>query len=284
MISYISILTYEIVGLKMTMLPIWLQKLSGNHVIIKLIIDETTGDIDSYAAMCDLTIMLPCLNEAETLPVCIKKAKSFLIDNNVNGQILVVDNGSTDESGRIAAECGADVISVSEQGYGAALIAGNAAAKGKYVIMADADDSYDLYGLLPFLDKLEEGYDLVVGNRYKGGIEKGAMPFLHKYIGNPVLSFMGRTIYKSRVRDFNCGLRGYRKDSISALHLEAAGMEYASEMIIKSELAGLRITEVPTTLKKDGRSGRSHLRSFPDGWRHLKIIMKYAPESICRSL
>ncbi len=232
--------------------------------------------------MCDLTILLPCLNEADTLPICIEKAKRFLQDNNVNGQILVVDNGSADGSGNIAAECGADVIYVNEQGYGAALIAGNTAAKGKYVIMADADDSYDLYDLLPFLNKLDEGYDLVVGNRYKGGIEKGAMPFLHRYIGNPVLSFLGRKIYKSSVKDFNCGLRGYRRDSIASLHLRASGMEYASEMIIKSELAGLRTTEVPTTLKKDGRSGRSHLRSFPDGWRHLKIIVKYAPGSIGR--
>ncbi len=225
----------------------------------------------------ELTILMPCLNEAETLETCIKKAQTFLRENNVNGEVLIADNGSTDGSREIAQKAGARVVPVGQRGYGAALIGGCEAAKGEYVIMGDADDSYDFLNLMPFLSKLREGYDLVMGNRFKGGIAKGAMPPLHRYIGNPVLSFIGRLFYKSDIKDFHCGLRGYRRDSIMKLGLQTLGMEYASEMVVKATLYKLKITEVPTTLSPDGRSRAPHLRSFHDGWRHLKFLLMHSP-------
>ncbi|MCH5342443.1 MAG: glycosyltransferase family 2 protein [Acetatifactor sp.] len=228
--------------------------------------------------MCELTILMPCLNEAETLGTCIQKAFKFLHDNDVSGEVLIADNGSTDGSIDIAINLGARVISVEQRGYGSALIAGTNAAHGKYIIMGDADDSYDFVNLHPFLLKLQEGYDLVMGNRFAGGIEKGAMPWSHQYIGNPILSYIGRVFYKSNIKDFHCGLRGYHTEAIKNLHLKTTGMEYASEMVVMSELHGLRIAEVPTTLKKDGRSRRPHLRSFKDGWRHLKFLFMYCPD------
>lgn len=227
--------------------------------------------------MVEVTILMPCLNEAETLKICIDKALRFLKENNLNGEILIADNGSTDGSVEIAQKAGATVIHVEEKGYGSALRGGSEAAKGKYVIMGDADDSYDFLHLMPFIEKLREGFDLVMGDRFAGGIENGAMPWSHRYIGNPVLSFVGRLFYKSKIRDFHCGLRGYNKESIHALKLHTTGMEYASEMVVMAELNGLKIAEVPTVLKKDGRSGRPHLRSFRDGWRHLKFLFMYAP-------
>ena len=223
----------------------------------------------------ELTILMPCLNEAETLPVCIRKAKSFLSENNIDGEVLVSDNGSTDNSAEIAAKEGARVVSAPVQGYGSALIKGCEEAKGRFVIMGDCDDSYDLLNLMPFLEKLRGGYDLVIGDRFAGGIEKGAMPWSHRYLGNPFLSFIGRKRFHSKVRDFHCGLRGYNREAILALGLKTTGMEYASEMIVKSELKGLRVTQVPTTLKKDGRNRPPHLRSFRDGWRHLKFLLTY---------
>ena len=225
----------------------------------------------------ELTILMPCLNEAETLAICIRKAKKFLSENNIDGEILISDNGSTDGSQDIARAEGARVVSTDIKGYGSALINGTKNALGKYVIMGDADDSYDFLHLMPFVEKLREGYDLVMGDRFAGGIEKGAMPWSHKYIGNPVLSFIGRLFYKSKIRDFHCGLRGYNRESMLNLHLQTTGMEYASEMVVKSELNGLKIAEVPTTLSKDGRSRAPHLRSFRDGWRHLKFLFMYAP-------
>lgn len=226
---------------------------------------------------CELTILMPCLNEAETLEVCIKKAQTFLRENSVDGEVLIADNGSTDGSREIAARAGARVVPVEQKGYGAALIGGCEAALGKYVIMGDADDSYDFLNLMPFLEKLREGYELVMGNRFKGGIQKGAMPPLHRYIGNPVLSFIGRLFYKSDIRDFHCGLRGYDREAILKLGLQTIGMEYASEMVVKATLYKLRITEVPTTLAPDGRSRAPHLRSFHDGWRHLKFLLMHSP-------
>lgn len=226
----------------------------------------------------ELTILMPCLNEAETLEVCIRKAKSFLEDNHVDGEILVADNGSTDGSQDIAKQNGARVVDIPVKGYGAALIGGCDAAYGKYVIMGDADDSYDFVHLMPFVEKLREGYDLVMGNRFKGGIEKGAMPPLHRYLGNPVLSFIGRLFYPSKIGDFHCGLRGYNRESMLKLGLHTTGMEYASEMVVQSTLHGLKMTEVPTTLKPDGRSRAPHLRSFSDGWRHLKFLLMYSPK------
>ncbi len=227
--------------------------------------------------MCELTILMPCLNEAETLNVCIQKARKFLDDHHVEGEILIADNGSTDGSQEIALCGGARVVAVERKGYGSALIAGCKAAQGKYVIMGDADDSYDFVNLMPFVEKLREGYELVMGNRFAGGIEDGAMPWLHRYIGNPILSFIGRVFFKSWINDFHCGLRGYNRASILKLGLKTTGMEYASEMVVMAELNHLKITQVPTTLKKDGRSRAPHLRSFRDGWRHLKFLFMYAP-------
>ena len=225
----------------------------------------------------ELTILMPCLNEAETLAVCIRKARTFLEENHVDGEVLISDNGSTDGSREIAAAEGARVVMTPERGYGSALIYGTKAARGTYVIMGDADDSYDFLHLMPFLEKLREGYELVMGDRFAGGIEKGAMPFSHQYIGNPVLSFLGRLFYKSDIRDFHCGLRGYDREAFLRLDLRTTGMEYASEMVVMAQLHHLKITEVPTTLKKDGRSGRPHLRSIRDGLRHLKFLLTYAP-------
>ena len=225
----------------------------------------------------ELTILMPCLNEEETIGICINKAKKFLKANKVKGEILIADNGSTDNSITIAKKLGARVINVSEKGYGSALIDGCNNAYGKYVIMGDSDDSYDFLHLEQFLDKLREGYDLVMGNRFAGGIEKGAMPFSHRYIGNPILSFIGRLFFHSKIKDFHCGLRGYNKKSIQSLNLNCTGMEYASEMVVKAELNKLKIIEVPTTLKKDGRSRKPHLRTFSDGWRHLNFLLVYAP-------
>lgn len=227
--------------------------------------------------MCEITILMPCLNEAETLSICIRKAKSFLKNNYIDGEILIADNGSTDGSQDIAIAEGARILNIKKRGYGSALIGGCKAAKGKYVIMGDSDDSYDFSALMPFVEKLRGGDDLVMGNRFKGGIEAGAMPWMHRYIGNPILSFIGRLFFKSQVKDFHCGLRGYNRDSILNLNLKTTGMEYASEMVVMAELHHLKISEVPTTLKKDGRSGKPHLRSFRDGWRHLKFLFMYAP-------
>lgn len=228
----------------------------------------------------ELTVLMPCLNEAETIAICIKKAQMFLLSNHVDGEVLISDNGSTDDSVQIAESLGARVIHAETKGYGSALIEGCNHAKGKYVIMGDADDSYDFEHLAPFLQKLREGYDLVMGNRFKGGIAPGAMPWSHRYIGNPVLSFIGRRFFHSDIRDFHCGLRGYNRERMLSLNLHTTGMEYASEMVVMSELAKYKICEVPTTLKKDGRSRPPHLRSFRDGWRHLKFLLMYCPKRL----
>ncbi|TFU03866.1 glycosyltransferase family 2 protein [Polymorphobacter arshaanensis] len=221
---------------------------------------------------------MPCLNEAETLAICIIKAKRFLVENNVHGEVLIADNGSTDGSQSIARQHGARVINVPVRGYGAALAAGIEAAAGRYVAMADADDSYDFLGLMPFLERLRAGDDLVMGNRFKGGIAPGAMPPLHRYLGNPVLSLAGRLFFKAPVGDFHCGLRAFRRNAILQLGLVTTGMEFASEMVVKAQLAGLKLSEVPTTLVPDGRSRAPHLRSWRDGWRHLKFLLTYAPK------
>jgi glycosyltransferase involved in cell wall biosynthesis len=224
-----------------------------------------------------VTILMPCLNEAETLAFCVRQAVTALRDNNVEGEVVVADNGSTDGSQKIATDEGARVVNVPTRGYGAALIAGIEAARGKYVLMADADASYHFEHLPRFLPKLDEGYDLVMGNRFSGSIEPGAMPPLHRYLGNPVLSSIGRIFFRIPVRDFHCGLRAFRRDPILALNLRTTGMEFASEMVVKSSLAGLRMTEVPTTLSPDGRSRPPHLRSWRDGWRHLRFLLLFSP-------
>lgn len=226
---------------------------------------------------CELTILMPCLNEAETLEVCIRKALGYLERAGVDGEVVIADNGSTDGSQAIAERLGARVVPVAEKGYGSALIGGVAAARGRFVIMGDADDSYDFSALDPFVAKLREGFQLVMGNRFQGGIAPGAMPPLHKYLGNPVLSGIGALFFKPGVRDFHCGLRGFDRQAILDLGLRTSGMEFASEMVVKACLARLRITEVPTTLKKDGRSRPPHLRSWHDGWRHLRFLLIFSP-------
>src|SRR6201997_4462303 len=220
---------------------------------------------------------MPCLNEAETVATCVRKAIGFLAESGISGEVLVADNGSTDGSQQLATDAGARVVPISDKGYGNALMGGIVAARGKYVIMGDADDSYDFTHLMPFVNELRKGSDLVMGNRFEGGIEPGAMPPLHKYLGNPVLSFVGRLFFRSKIGDFHCGLRGFRRDSAIALGLQATGMEFASEMVVKATLAKQKITEVPTTLKKDGRSRKPHLRSFRDGWRHLRFLLLFSP-------
>jgi glycosyltransferase involved in cell wall biosynthesis len=225
----------------------------------------------------ELTILMPCLNEAETLAACIAKARSFLDRSGVNGEIVIADNGSTDGSQAIAQAAGARVVPVPVKGYGAALAGGIAAARGKYVIMGDADDSYDFANLEVFVAKLREGYCLVMGNRFKGGVAPGAMPWHHRYIGNPVLSFVGRLFFGSKIGDFHCGLRGFDRKAILALNLRTSGMEFASEMAVKATLSGMSIAEVPTTLSPDGRSRPPHLRSFRDGWRHLRFLLLFSP-------
>lgn len=225
----------------------------------------------------ELTILMPCLNEAETLAVCISKARSFLDRSGIAGEIVVADNGSTDGSPDIAKAHGARVVPVPERGYGAALSGGIAAARGRFVVMADADDSYDFSQLDDFVAALRGGADLVMGNRFQGGIAPGAMPWHHRYIGNPVLSFAGRLLFRTPIGDFHCGLRGFSRKAIRSLQLRTSGMEFASEMVVKATLAHMDVREVPTTLKKDGRSRPPHLRSFRDGWRHLRFLLLFSP-------
>jgi glycosyltransferase involved in cell wall biosynthesis len=226
----------------------------------------------------ELTILLPCLDEAETLAVCIRKAISFMRETGIKGEVLVADNGSKDGSQEIAAREGARVVPVLKRGYGAALQGGIAAAHGRYVIMGDADDSYDFSQLGGFVAALRAGAILVMGNRFLGGIEPGAMPFLHRYLGNPVLSYLGRLFFRANIHDFHCGLRGFDRSAILALDLRTTGMEFASELVVRSVLAGYPVVEVPTRLSRDGRSRPPHLRTWRDGWRHLRFLLLYSPK------
>ena len=225
----------------------------------------------------ELTIVMPCLNEAETLATCIDKANAALRNNGIAGEVVVADNGSTDGSQQIAQDHGARVVPVPIRGYGAALNAGILAARGKYVLMADADDSYEFAHAPRFLGELRNGAELVMGNRFRGGIGPGAMPPLHRYLGNPVLSFLGRWLFRTPIGDFHCGIRAFSVDAYKRLDLRTTGMEFASEMVVKSALLGQRMVEVPTTLKKDGRSRPPHLRTWRDGWRHLRFLLMYSP-------
>jgi len=220
---------------------------------------------------------MPCLNEAETLATCIDKAQGYLRHSGVRGEVLIADNGSIDGSQEIARRHGARVVGIAERGYGSALRGGIEAAYGRYVIMGDSDDSYDFSRLDAFVDKLREGYQLVMGNRFLGGIKPGAMPRLHRYLGNPVLTAIGRLFFRSPCGDFHCGLRGFDRRSILELSLQAPGMEFASEMVVKATLAKLSVVEVPTTLSPDGRSRPPHLRSWRDGWRHLRFLLLFSP-------
>jgi len=225
----------------------------------------------------ELSIVLPCLNEAETLAACIRRAQISASEHGIAAEVVVADNGSTDGSQRIAEELGARVVPVAERGYGNALLGGVRGARGRYVLMGDSDDSYD-FGLLHlFVAELREGYDLVMGNRFRGGIEKGAMPLLNRYLGNPVLTGIGRLFYGSPAGDFHCGMRAFTKEAFDRLRLQSSGMEFASEMVIKATLQGLRIAEVPIGLRKDGRSRPPHLRPWQDGWRHLRFMLMFSP-------
>jgi glycosyltransferase involved in cell wall biosynthesis len=227
---------------------------------------------------CELTILMPCLNEAETLEVCVRKARQFLEAHRIEGEVLIADNGSTDGSQELARAAGARVVDIPVKGYGAALLGGIEAAAGRFIIMGDSDDSYDFSNLMAFVERLRAGFDLVMGNRFEGGIKPGAMPPLHRYFGNPVLTGIGRMLFKSPLRDFHCGLRGFSRAAVRGLDLRTTGMEFASEMIVKATLNGLKITEVPTTLAPDGRSRPPHLRSWRDGWRHLRFLLMLSPE------
>lgn len=224
-----------------------------------------------------LTILMPCLNEAETLPICIKKANTWIETSGLDVEVLIADNGSTDGSQDIAKSLNARVVDVESRGYGSALFHGSMAANGKWIIMADSDDSYNFSKLDAFITKLQEGYDLVMGNRFLGGIARGAMPWKNRYIGNPILSWIGRLLFKCQAKDFHCGLRAFTKDAFLRMDLRTTGMEYASEMVIKANLFDMQIAEVPTTLSKDGRSRPPHLRPWHDGWRHLRFMLLFSP-------
>src|ERR1700687_5897137 len=225
----------------------------------------------------EISIVMPCLNEAETLATCIQKAQRAIANEGLAAEIIVADNGSTDGSQVIAKELGARVVSVSRKGYGSALIGGIDAAHGRFVIMGDADDSYDFTAIAPLIGKLREGYDLVMGNRFLGGIETGAMPWSHRWVGNPVLTLISQVFFHTPVGDAHCGLRGFRKEAYERMRLRATGMEFASEMVIKASLQGMRIAEVPVTLRPDGRSRPPHLRTWRDGWRHLRFMLLFSP-------
>ena len=220
---------------------------------------------------------MPCLNEAETIETCVRKARAYIESRHLDAEVVVADNGSTDGSQALAERCGARVVAVQSRGYGAALRHGIESARGRFVIMGDADDSYDFSALDPFMTQLRAGYELVMGNRFRGGIKPNAMPPLHKYLGNPVLTGIGRLLFRSPCGDFHCGLRGFSRDAIRSLALSSNGMEFASEMVVKATLRGLRITEVPTVLSPDGRSRAPHLRSWRDGWRHLRFLLLFSP-------
>ena len=231
----------------------------------------------------ELTVLLPCLDEAETLAACIADAWAFLERAGVDGEVLVADNGSSDGSVAIARQAGARVVEVPERGYGSALNAGIAAAEGRFTVMADADGSYDLAALDGVLARLRAGDDLVVGDRFAGGIAPGAMPWLHRRVGNPVLSWFGRRVSGARIRDLHCGLRGFRTDRMRGLGLRTTGMEWASEQVVRAADTGLTIGEVPVTLRPDGRSRPPHLRTWADGWRHLRFLLLVSPEALFRT-
>ena len=241
----------------------------------------TREQIDGHDAIesrpMELTILMPCLDEAETVAICVRKARAFLERAGIEGEVLVTDNGSTDGSRELARAAGARVLCIARKGYGSALLGGIQAACGRFVIMADSDDSYDFSQLDGFVERLRAGDTMVIGHRFRGGIRPGAMPLLHRYLGNPVLSFFGRLFFGSRIGDFHCGLRGVERAAALKLSLRSPGMEFASEMIVKATLAGWRIGEVPTVLSPAGRTRAPHLRSWRDGWRHLRFLLMMSP-------
>lgn len=232
---------------------------------------------DGAAATLDLSVVLPCLNEARTIAACVQEATAAMARAGIAGEVVVADNGSTDGSAAAAALAGARVISVAARGYGSALRAGIEVAHGRYIVMGDADASYDFSHIPQFLERLRAGFDLVMGNRFRGGIQRGAMPWKNRLIGNPALSWLGRLFFRTPVGDFHCGLRGFSIEAYRRMDLRTNGMEFASEMVIKAALLGLRVTEVPTVLRRDGRDRPSHLRPWRDGWRHLRFMLLFSP-------
>jgi len=241
------------------------------------VLGDKMNELAAAEKQLELSIVMPCLNERETVGVCVRKALASLSGAGVRGEVIIGDNGSTDGSVEIAESEGARVIHVADKGYGSALKGGILAARGEYVLMGDSDDSYDFGHIMRFLDQLRAGSDLVMGNRFRGGIAKNAMPPLHRYLGNPVLTGIGRLLFHSPCEDFHCGLRGFRKDSFLRMDIRSTGMEFASEMVVKASLLRMKVSEVPTTLAPDGRSRPPHLRTWRDGWRHLRFLLMYSP-------
>lgn len=228
--------------------------------------------------MKQITCLIPCLNEEKTIATCVEEAFHYLRQADLDGEVLVADNGSTDRSIALASQAGARVINVAHKGYGNALLGGIDAAESDFIVMADADQTYEWKDLSTFYKFLDQGFDLVMGNRFSGNIEKNAMPVLNRYFGNPILSFIGKIFFDTKIKDFHCGLRGFKKSKMQALNLTSSGMEFASEIVIKSSLAQLKITEIPTTLRVPPFDRKPHLRPFRDGWRHLRLMLSYAPK------
>ena len=225
----------------------------------------------------EISIVIPCLNEANTIGICVAKAKQALLENKVSGEVIVADNGSTDGSQKIAENAGAQVVTISQIGYGAALCGGILASSGEFIIMGDGDDSYNFLEIEPFLNEWKNGTEFVIGNRFVGGIENGAMPWLHQYLGNPVLSFIGRLFFQNGFGDFHCGMRGFTREAFEKMNPNTAGMEFASEMVVKASLLQLKSKEVPIKLYKDGRGRPPHLNTWRDGWRHLRFLLLFSP-------
>jgi len=257
--------------------------MAGNNTIVTVGDDATgAGGLSGAHESVELSIVMPCLNEVRTLGACVRKAGSFLRRTGVTGEIVVADNGSTDGSVELAHQLGVRVVHAAERGYGVAVAAGIEAARGAYIVMGDSDDSYDFRALDGFLERLREGYDLVMGNRFAGGIRPGAMPLLNRYLGNPLISGVGRTLFKSPCRDFYCGLRGLRKHAWRRMALRSQGMDLALEMVVKAAILNLRVVEVPTTLQPDGRGRPPHLRRWRDGWRSLRLLVRMSPRRVRR--
>jgi glycosyltransferase involved in cell wall biosynthesis len=252
------------------------------HAVVRAadeaVVSSAAPAAEAIASEPELSVVMPCLNEARTIGICIRKALDSFERVGIDGEVVVADNGSTDGSQEIAEQLGARVVPVAQRGYGSALTGGITAARGRWVIMGDADDSYDFSELGPFVEQLRNGYDLVAGNRFKGGIRPGAMPWLHRKLGNPVLSFVGRRLYGTPAGDIYCGLRGFDRKKIVALDVQSTGMEFAIEMIVKATMNGLRVTEVPTTLSPDAEGREPHLNTWRDGWRSIRLLLLYSPK------
>jgi glycosyltransferase involved in cell wall biosynthesis len=252
--------------------------MSLNHGISATkVLDPTLDALATDGQRVELSVVMPCLNERETVGVCVRKAMTALTEAGITGEVIVADNGSTDGSVELAQAAGARVVNIEEKGYGSALKGGILASRGEYVLMADSDDSYDFSHAPRFVKQLRAGSDLVMGNRFQGGISDRAMPFLHRYLGNPVLSGIGRLFFGSPCGDFHCGMRGFRRDSFLQMDIRSTGMEFASEMVVKATLMQMKVSEVPTTLNPDGRNRPPHLRTWRDGWRHLRFLLMYSP-------